>query len=326
MKRREFIAGLGGAAAWPVVARAQQPAMPVIGYLNGTSLAVYGDRVGWFLRGLQETGYFEGRNVAIEYRWANDQYDRLPGLAADLVGRKVSVIAATGGIPEAQAAKAATSEIPIVFQTGVNPVVSGLVPSLARPGGNITGVTQMSVELMPKLLELLHELVPAATVMALLVNPTTPGAEFLSRASQAGASSLGLELYIVHASAEQDFDEVFEVLSKRRVGGLVIGSDVFFSSRSERLATLALRHALPSIYTFRTFAAAGGLMSYGGSIADAMRLVGVYAGRILKGDKPADLPVQQSTKVELAINLKTAKALGLAIPETLLATANEVIE
>jgi putative tryptophan/tyrosine transport system substrate-binding protein len=326
VKRREFIAGLGGTAALPLVARAQQAALPVIGYLSGTTSTLYADRLHWFLQGLVETGYVEGQNVVIEYRWADDRYDRLPALAADLVRRQVQVIAATGGLSEAQAAKAATSKIPIVFQTGVDPVASGLVASLARPGGNVTGVTQLSVELVPKLLEMLHALIPAATLIGLLINPASPAAGLLVRELQAGARTLGLEVYVVHASAEHDFNGVFEALSKRRVSGLVIGSYVFLSSRSEQLAALALRHALPTIYAFRTFPAAGGLMSYGGSIADAQRLGGVYTGRILKGEKPADLPVQQSTKVELVINLKTAKALGLTIPETLLATADEVIQ
>jgi putative ABC transport system substrate-binding protein len=279
-----------------------------------------------FLQGLSETGYFEGRNVAIEYCWGNDHYDRMTALAADLVRRQVHVIATTGGLPDTLAAKAATSSIPIVFATGVDPVATGLVASLARPGGNVTGATHLGVEVAPKQLELLHELVPAATTFALLINPTSPAAGMLSRGMQTAARSLGLEAIIVHASAEGDLDRVFEALSRRKVGALAIGADTFLTSRREQLAMLALRYALPTCYAFREFPAAGGLMSYGGSIADATRLAGVFTGRILQGQKPADLPVQQAVKVELVINLKTAKSLGLTFPPRLLATADEVIE
>jgi putative ABC transport system substrate-binding protein len=326
MRRREFLAGVGVAAAsWPLAARAQQPAMPVVGVLNATTSAGYERELVAFRQGLSDGGYVEGRNVAIEYRWAEDQNDRLPALVSDLVRRQVTVIAAGGG-PSARAAKAATTKIPIVFHVGVDPVQAGLVASLNQPGGNLTGVTVLAVELGPKTLELLHELVPAATVIVFLVNPTNPNAEILSRDAQAAARTLGLQVHILHASAERDFDAVFANLVQLRAGVLVIGGDAFFTSRMEQLAALALRNAVPTVFQYREFAAAGGLMSYGGNFTESYRQAGLYIGRILRGEKPADLPVQQITKVELIINLKTAKRLGITVPLALLTRADEVIE
>jgi putative ABC transport system substrate-binding protein len=326
MRRREFIAGLGGAAAWPFMARAQQPAMPVVGFLNGASALEYAHLAAAFRQGLSETGYFEGRNVAIEYRWAEGHYDRLSALAADLVRRRVTVIAAAGGSQPVLATKAETTTIPIVFSIGTDPVELGLVASLSRPGGSLTGVVTLAVELGPKRLELAHELVPAVSVAALLVNPTGPAAETDTRKAQEAARALGLQLHILRASSELDFETVFATLVQLRVATLVINADAFFNSRSKQLAALAVRHAVPAIYQYREFAAAGGLASYGSNLADAYRQVGIYTSRILKGEKPADLPVQQSTKVELIINLKTAKTLGLTIPVPLLGRADEVIE
>jgi putative ABC transport system substrate-binding protein len=327
IRRREFIFTLGGAAAaWPLAAHAQQPAMPVIGFLNADSPQRYGQPLSAFLKGLGETGYVDGRNVAIEYRWAEGQYDRLPAMATDLVHRQVTVIAATS-TAAALAAKAATTTIPIVFEMGSDPVRLGLINSLNRPDGNITGVTQLNWEVIPKRLELLHELLPTARVMALLVNPTdSVYAEMQSRAVLAAAHTLGLEIHVLNASTEDDFDSVFANVGHLRAGGLVIGGGAFFYSRIKQLAALAIRHAVPAVFQSREFVAAGGLLSYGSEVTDAYRLAGVYTGRVLKGDRLADLPILQATKVELFINLKTAKALGITVPLPLSGRADEVLE
>ena len=308
MRRRQFIRFVGGAvAAWPLAARAQQPALPVIGFVNSASRQGYEPQISAFLKGLSESGYVEGQNVAIEYRWAEGHSDRLPGLLADLVRRKVAVIVATSS-PAALAAKAVTTTIPIVFEGGMDPVPTGLVASLNRPGGNLTGVTSRYVEVAPKRLELLHELVPTARVVALLVDPTNYAAQAEAniRDVQAAAGKLGLELHVLNANAERGFDGVFAELAQLRAGGLVIGDSAYFFVQSRQLAELALRHAVPAVFVSREFVAAGGLMGYGGSLSDSYRLTGVYTARILKGDKPADLPVQQAAKVEFYINLKTA--------------------
>jgi len=329
MRRREFVIGIGltGAAiARPLPIRAQQSAMPVIGFLNGASSDGIPFATTAFRQGLRETGYVEGQNVAIEYRWADNQLDRLAPMMADLVRRQAAVIVACG-TPATLAAKAVATTIPVVFETSADPIQLGLVASLDRPGGNATGVTQLNVEVAPKRLELLHELLPAARVIALLVNPTDPPlAEPQTRAALSAAQALGLEVHVLNASSEPDFDAVFANLIRLRASGLVIGGDAFFTSRSKQLAALAIHHAVPAVYQWREFAAAGGLMSYGSNIIDTHRLAGALAGRILKGDKPADLPVQQATKVELYINLKTAKALGITFPLTLLGRADEVFE
>jgi len=326
MRRREFITLVGGVAvSWPLVARAQQSPLPIIGFLHPESVETRREQLAAFHAGLAETGYIEGRNVAIEYRWAEGQNDRLPELAADLVRRRVAVIAALSP-PAAMAAKAATATIPIVFSIAGDPVQIGLVASLNRPGGNLTGETSLNVEVGPKQLELLHQLVPTATIIALLVNPTSPYiAEYTTKDVQA-ARTLGLQLHVLHASAERDFDAAFAALAQLRAGGLVISSDVLFNNRLDQLVALGARHAVPTIYQFREFVEAGGLISYGGSLRNGWHLVGVYSGRILKGDKPNDLPVQQAVKVELVINLKTAKALGLTVPQSLMVAADEVIE
>jgi putative tryptophan/tyrosine transport system substrate-binding protein len=327
MNRREFIGMVGAVAtAWPLAARAQPPPMPVLGFLNAESAQGYARQLAALLKGLGEAGYVDGRNVAIEYRWAEGRNDQLPAMAADLVHRQVAVIAATT-TPAALAAKAATATIPIVFESAADPVRFGLVASLSRPGGNVTGVTQTNAEVAPKLLEMLHELLPKTRIMGLLVNPaagdlaTAQTKDFL-----AAAQTLGVELHVLNASTDSDLDAVFANLLQLRAGGLVISTDPFFTSRSEQLAALGGRNAMPTAYKGREFAAAGGLLSYGTDIADTFRLAGNYTGRILKGDKPADLPVQQAAKVELIINLKAAKALGITFPLSLLGRADEVIE
>ena len=324
MRRRDFVIVLLGASGLSLrTARAEHRS---VGFLSAGTPDAYASFVAAFRARIAEKGYVEDRNLAIEFRWAEGQYDRLPALAADLVRRRVDVIVATGGPASGQAAKAATTTIPIVFTTGRDPVEIGLVPSLNRPGGNLTGVATLGAELEPKRVELLHEAIPAATIVGALVNPASRNAEFLSRDLRAAARILGLELHVLNAVTEGDFDSVFADLVRLRAGGLVIATDALFISRSEQVAALALRHAVPAIFQFRAFAAAGGLMSYGGSLADLYHRSGVYTGRVLNGEKPGDLPVQQSTKAELIINLKTAKALGITFPLPLLGRADEVIE
>jgi putative tryptophan/tyrosine transport system substrate-binding protein len=324
LKRREFITLLSGAAAWPLAVSAQQSALPVIGFLHSESANDTAHLLRAFNQGLREAGYVEGRNVAVEYRWAESRYEQLPALAADLVARHVALIAANG--PAIEAARAATTTIPIVFFAGGDPVKLGLVASLARPGGDLTGITNMGVELGPKRLEILHELVPTAATLGVLVNPTFPDAEGQSEAVRQAAHAMSLQLHVLRASTAEDFDHVFAGLAEQRAGGLVIVTDPFFNTRQEQLAALALRHSMPTIYHNHEFVAAGGLAGYGNSSTDLWRQIGAYAGRILHGEKPADLPVQQPTKFELLVNLKTAKALGLIIPMTLQAAADEVIE
>jgi len=327
MRRREFITLLSGAAAaWPLAARAQQPSMPVIGFLNSASPEPYARMVAAFRQGLNEKGYVAGQSVAIEYRWAEGRYDRVPEMAGELVRRQVAVIAATG-TPAMLAAKAATTAIPIVFTTGTDPVQLGVVTSLNRPGGNVTGVTTLNVEVAPKRLELARELIPGTSTVAVLINRTNPETETELRIMQTAASALGLQLHVLDASTEHDFDTIFAALHQTPARVLVIaGADPFLISRSEQLAELTVRHAVPAIFQFREFVAAGGLISYGGSVTDAYRQAGIYAGRILKGEKPGELPVQQATKVELFVNLKTARTLGLTVPTALLVRADEVIE
>jgi putative ABC transport system substrate-binding protein len=328
IRRRDFITLLGGsAAAWPLGAHAQQTVMPVIGFLHGGSAWESAKIVAAFLQGLSGTGYVEGHNVLIEYRWAEGHYDRLPTLAADLVRRRVTVIAAIGGPPQALAAKATNTTIPIVFQFGADPVEMGLVASLNRPGGTLTGVTSLNLEVGPKRLQLMHELLPTATSMALLVNPANAtNAEAEVKVLQATARALGLKLNVLHASTDRDLDAIFATLVEQRVGGLVIGPDSFLQSRTEQIVALATYHAVPTVTPYREFALAGGLVSYGGNLAESWRQAGIYTGRVLKGERPADLPVQQVTRIDFVINLKTAKALGLTVPLTLQATADEVIE
>src|SRR3984893_15641687 len=327
MKRREFITLLGGAAAtWPLASRAQQRAMPVIGFLSSTLPKVYTARLPAFAQGLKEEGYVEGQNVAVEYRWAGDHDDRLPVLAAELVHRQVTVIAA-GGTPASVAAKAATATIPIVFETASDPVTLGLVVSLNRPGGNLTGVTNLNVEVAQKRLELLRELLPAATIIAVLVDPSAPAlSEQFMRGMQAAAPALGMQLHVLHANTDRDLDTVFAAIGQLRADALVIGPYLFFNSHIEQLVALSLRRAVPAIFRQRKYVAAGGLMSYGADEAERYRLIGIYTGKILKGANPGDLPVQRATKVELTINLKTAKALGITVPLALSGRADEVIE
>jgi putative tryptophan/tyrosine transport system substrate-binding protein len=326
MNRRRFVTLGAAAAVWPLAARAQQPVMPVVGFLGSASPEAYARRLPAFHQALKETGYVEGQNVEVEYRWAQGRSDRLRALAAELVRRQVALIVAAGS-SSALAAKAETTTLPIVFSAATDPVKVGLVASLNRPGGNVTGVTSLNVEVGPKRLELLHEVVPSATSMALLVNPTNPSiAEPFSRALQEAARALGLQLHVLHASSEREIEAAFATLVKLRAGGLVIMPDPFFLAHNEQLAALTVRHAVPSMHLFREFAAAGGLMSYGSDDREYYRLVGIYVGRILKGEKPGDLPVQQATKVELIINLKTARALGLTVPLPLSGRADELIE
>jgi putative tryptophan/tyrosine transport system substrate-binding protein len=325
MQRREFITVLSGAAAWSFGAQAQQPAVPVIGLLSSASSHDYEPMIATFRKALGETGFIEGKNVRIEYRWADEHYDRLPALANDLVRDQVALILAAS-TPAALAAKPVTKTIPIVFAIGGDPVRTGLVESLSHPGANITGAAHINVETAPKRLELLHELLPSLEIVGLLINPTNPLGRSVEEGVQTAASSLGLKLQVLHARTDEEIDAVFASLPELKVGALVIGTDPLFTSRAEKLGALSLRSKIPAIYQYRTFTAAGGVMSYGGNITDSYYHAGLYAGRILKGEKPADLPVQLSTKVELFLNLKSAEALGIKPPLSLLGRADEVIE
>jgi putative ABC transport system substrate-binding protein len=327
IRRREVIAALAGAVGFPLRVSAQPPTSSVVGFLRNTSAEDSAHLIDAFHKGLSEAGYVEGRNVRIEYRWTGGQADQLPALAAELAARRVSVIVTLGNTQAVRAAKAATSTIPIVFMVGPDPVELGLVKSLARPGGNLTGVFNLNQQLAQKWLEVLHELVPGAETFALLVNPANPATtERYTAAMQAAAQKLGLRIHVVQASTQRDFDTAFASVREQRAGALAIAADALFVSRVDQLAALSLRHGVPALYPFREFAAAGGLASYGTELADTYRLAGVYTGRILNGEKPAELPVQQATKVELVLNLRTAKALGMTVPQALLARADEVIE
>jgi len=326
VRRRELILGIAGAALLPLAARAQQRPMPVIGFLSARAPAPSAYIVTAFRRGLSETGYVEGRDLAVEYRWAEGRYDRLPALAADLVDRHVAVIVAISGTPAALAAKAATASIPIVFANGGDPITSGLVTALNRPTGNITGVTFLSTALVAKRLELMHELLPRAAAVGYLMKPNNPAGEAETKNAEAAASALGLELHVLTATSETDIDAAFTTVVQWRAGALLVGSDPFFGDSSNQLVQLAARHAVPTMYFGREFVEAGGLMSYGSSQSDAYRQAGIYAGKMLHGAKPAELPVMQPIKFELVINLKTTKALGLTVPPILLAQADEVIE
>jgi putative ABC transport system substrate-binding protein len=326
MKRREFITLLGSAAAWPLVARAQQPAMPVIGFLSGRSSGESTSAVAAFRKGLGDTGYTQGQNLTIEFRWAEGQYERLPALAADLVRRQVSVIAATGGPASGQAAKAATATIPIVFISGTDPVQEGLVASLNRPGGNATGVNPLLPAMEAKRLGLLREIVPNAGLIGVLLNPTLPNFNGQMNDVQEAARRVGQQVHVLRASSDEDIEATFATMAQLRAGALLVGADPFMLSRRERLVALAARYAIPAIYEVREYAIAGGLMSYGISLSDVYRMAGLYTGRILKGERPAELPVLQPTKFELVINIKTAKALGVKISDDLLSLADEVIE
>jgi putative ABC transport system substrate-binding protein len=326
MRRRNFLTLLGGAAVWTLPSRAQSPAMPVIGYLGPESPGPFASRLKAFQEGLAESGYVEGRNVAIEYRWAEGQYSRLPALAADLASRKVAVIAAPGGAPVALAAKSATATITIVFEMGGDPVALGVVDSLSRPRGNLTGVSSLSVEVSRKRLEFMHELLPTAAVFAVAVNPTSPTATSQLKNLNAAADALGVQIHLLNASTEQEFDAMFSTVSQLRAGGLVFTSDPYFAFRSQQLAALADRHAVPAITQSRDFAIAGGLMSYGGDFTQSHHRAGIYVGRVLNGEKPSDLPVQLVTKVELFVNLKAATTLGFTVPPSLISSADMVIE
>jgi len=328
MRRRNFIAGLASTtAALPLSARAQQPAMPVIGFLNSASPESFAPQLAGFRQGLNEVGYTEGQNVAIEFRWAKSQYDRLPGLATDLVRRQVAIIVATGGSVSAIAAKSMTTTIPIVFTSGGDPVQLGLVASLNRPGGNVTGVNLFTSTLAAKRLELLHELVPTAKVIAMLVNPANPNSEPDTRAVQAAGPAIGVQIVVLKASNGAEIGKAFDALSQHKVDAILVGADPLFdNSGRDQMIVLTARHAIPAIYDWRDVTVAGGLVSYGSNLAEGYRLAGIYAGRILKGAKPADLPVQQPSKFEFVINLKTAKALGLTIPNQMQLLADEVIE